>query len=111
MKVPKSLRCTIQLGSKLVLPDLVTMHCPKNYLINLLKTDSVTVGAAAAVENMSGFWARYVDVNKSRTEVYTIYSCIRSTWDNLGFYAEIQIIFGTVCRLVSKQRASVLCKQ
>ena len=65
------------------------MHCPKNNLNLCIKTEPVTVEADTTV--YVWFSSDHRNVNKR------ISCCICSSCDKLGFYAEIQIMFGTVC--------------
>ena len=74
-----------------VLSPPLYLHCPKNNLNLSIKTEPVTVGAAATVRVYVWFQC----VNKIRTYC-TAYRCICSNCDRLGFYAEIHFIFGTV---------------
>ena len=55
-------------------------HCPKNEQNLRIKTEPVTA---------------FVYIHLAPK--LDTYCCIRSSCDRLGFYAKIQIIFGTVC--------------
>ena len=78
----------------------LTMHAPPTNYLNLrIKAETVTVEADAmkynSVHTVLVPACPISGPDKCRT--YT-YRCIRSiSCDTLGFYAEIQIIFGTVC--------------
>ena len=72
---------------------IYTVHCPKNSLNLRIKTEPVTVEADAMV---NAWFLGQIYVNNQNLR------CIRSRSDRLRFYAEIQIIFGTVYRQNSR---------
>ena len=85
-------------GSTVVL----TLHCPKNTLSLHIKTLFVTSWSGATVYRIHMYYFSLHIVSGPET-VYTkeyiffgIYHCICSNRDRLGFYAENQLIFGTV---------------
>ena len=67
-------------------PNLYTSHCPKNNLNLSIITELIRAGADAKA------YMPTCMVHKPNK-----YHCICSYRDGLGFYAKIQIIFGTVC--------------
>ena len=69
-----------------------TLHCHKNNLNLHIKTEPVTVGVHYCMCLIS-FPDILVLVSLQKPDIYC---CIHSCRDRLGFYAESQIIFGTV---------------
>ena len=70
------------------------LHCAKYYMNLRQQTEPVTVGADTRICLILGqIYTLYVQyVNKSRT----LYSCIRSSRDRLGFVRRFKMSFGTV---------------
>ena len=68
------------------------LHCHKNNLNLHIKTEPVTVGVHYCMCLIS-FQDILVLVSLQKPDIYC---CIHSCRDRLGFYAESQIIFGTV---------------
>ena len=68
------------------------LHCHKNNLNLHIKTEPVTVGVHYCMCLIS-FPDILVLVSLQKPDIYC---CIHSCRDRLGFYAESQIIFGTV---------------
>ena len=69
-----------------------THTAPKNKLNLRIKPGLITTGADATV-NVCFF----PNMCKQKPNMYILYCCSRSSCDRLGFNAEIQKIFGTVC--------------
>ena len=73
------------------------MHCAKNNLNLRIKSEPATAGANATVYVCQTFWNIQLLLAQESDWHTVLYHCISSNRDRHGYYAEIQIIFGTVC--------------
>ena len=100
-------------------------HCPNNNLILCIKTEPLTARADATVYSMCTVQYTYFLLrNQTYRTVLSVLvcHCFCSNRDRLGYYADIQIIFGTVqskvqlacgvcCWSIQYMVASAFCPQ
>ena len=70
-----------------------SLFCFKNFPNLHYKNRALVTGGSTCNVLMSGFWARYLQILHTYKQKPDKYSCIRSSRDRLGFYADINILF------------------